>query len=123
MALIDDIKASLRVVSTKFDAEVQMLIDAALYDMERAGVNPALLKPSDEGESNLENALVKKGVTAYCKANFGYDNAEAPRFDDAYNRVVIDLLNSSENIAAIEEADDGSEGEPGGSLGMAGGGE
>jgi len=97
-----------------YDAEVQMLIDAALYDMERAGVNPALLDAED-----LENALVKKGVTAYCKANFGYDNAEAPRFDDAYNRVVIDLLNSSENIAAIAaEEEEHAASEQDGSFGL-----
>lgn len=102
MSLLDDIKVALRLSSSAMDSEVEMLRDAALYDMERAGVNPALLDADD-----LENALVKKGVVAYCKANFGYDNSEAQRFEDSYNRVVVDLLNSSENIAAI--ADDGGE--------------
>ena len=108
MTLIADIKASLRISSDAFDAEAQMLVDAALYDMERVGVNPALLEVSGEGE--LDNAFVKQAVTAYCKAHFGYDVAEAQRFDDAYRRIVCDLLNSSENIAAMAEAD----GEPGG---------
>jgi len=109
VALLDDIKVSLRVSSQAMDAEVQMLIDAALYDMERAGVNPALLTPGEDGD--ISNAFVKHAVTAYCKSGFGYDNAEAGRFDDSYRRVVCDLLNSSENIAAIE---DGESGEPAG---------
>ena len=97
MSLLDDIKLTLRVSSNSFDGEVQMLIDAALFDMERVGVNPELLDPDD-----LENSFVKTAVTCYCKANFGYDNAEADRFDAAYRRIVCDLMNSSENIAAID---------------------
>lgn len=102
MALIDDIKVSLRVVSEKTDSEVQMLIDAALLDLERVGVNPALLEV--DPEAGLSNALVKNAVTTYCKWQFGYDVTEAYRFESAYDRIVRDLLNSAENIAAIEQA-------------------
>ena len=104
MALLDDIKSSLRVTTDTLDAEVQMLIDAALYDMGRVGVSPALL----EGGEGM-NPFAKTAVTAYCKANFGYDVTEAHRFDDAYRRIVCDLLNSSENVAAIERAAGGGE--------------
>ncbi|MBR3327918.1 MAG: hypothetical protein IKG22_11415 [Atopobiaceae bacterium] len=93
MALIDDIKLSLRVTTDALDAEVQAYIDAALYDMERVGVDLDLL--------TSDNAFVKTAIIAYCKAQFGYDNSEARRFDEAYRRIVCDLLNSSENIAAI----------------------
>lgn len=93
MALIDDIKLSLRVTTDALDAEVQAYIDAALYDMERVGVDLDLL--------TSDNAFVKTAIIAYCKAQFGYDNSEAHRFDEAYRRIVCDLLNSSENIAAI----------------------
>ena len=103
MALVDDIKVSLRVSTDAMDAEVEMLIGAALYDMERAGVNPALLEIDDEG--CISNKFVKTAVTSYCKANFGYDVSEAARFSDTYYRIVCDLLNSSENIAAKEVAD------------------
>lgn len=98
MSLLDDIKVCLRVSSDATDSEVQMLIDAALYDMERAGVNPGLLHGCGDG---IANGFVKTAVTAYCKAHYGYDNAEAERFDDAYRRIVVDLLNSGENIAAM----------------------
>ena len=93
MALIDDIKLSLRVTTDALDTEVQAYIDAALYDMERVGVDLDLL--------TSDNAFVKTAIIAYCKAQFGYDNSEARRFDEAYRRIVCDLLNSSENIAAI----------------------
>lgn len=119
MALIDDIKLSLRVTTDALDAEVQMLIDAALYDMERVGVNPDLLDTGDE-----MNGFVKTAITAYCKANFGYDVTEAHRFDDAYRRIVCDLLNSAENVAAMAADDDGlAGGSTGVGLGLAGGGE
>ena len=111
MALIDDIKASLRVSSSVMDAEVQMLIDAALYDMERAGVNPALLELNKE--QNLDNALVKKAVTVSAKAAFGYDNPEAIRFEASYESILNRILNSRENIAAIaaEGAESGESGD------------
>lgn len=113
MALLDDIRASLRISSAKFDAEAQMLVDAAVYDMERTGVNPALLQVDPE-TGDFGNAFVKHAVTTYCKAHFGYDVDEAMRFDDSYRRIVCDLLNSAENIAAIEQAarDGGEEDDP-----------
>lgn len=97
MALIDDIRKSLRVTSNAFDDEVQMLIDAAITDMRRVGVDEAIL---DEDAEDGYAPLVKQAVTAYAKANFGYDNPEAARFQDTYQRTVCDLLNSSANIAA-----------------------
>lgn len=119
MALLDDIKAALRLTTDALDSEVEMLVGAALYDMERVGVNPALLEV--DSEEGLENLFVKHAVIAYCKAHFGYDNAEADRFDDSYRRIVCDLLNSAENIAAMEEVPDGEseeeEGEPPAGLG------
>ena len=96
MALKDDIKSALRVKTDAFDAEVETLIGAALYDMERVGVDPTLLDADD-----MENPFVKQAVTAYCKAHFGYDNAESDRLDAAYRRIVCDLMNSSANIAAM----------------------
>ena len=97
MALLDDMKLALRVTSDAFDAEVATLIDAALYDMERAGVSPVLLAVDAEG--GLPNAFVKQAVACYCKAHFGYDNAESERLDASYRRIVCDLMNSSANIA------------------------
>ena len=107
MSLFDDIKTSLRVTTDKMDSEVQMLIDGALYDMWRVGVNPKLLELN--ADEDLDNMFVKHAVTAYCKSNFGYDVSEAMRFDDVYRRIVCDLMNSAENIAAMEPSDEDGE--------------
>lgn len=103
MTLLEDIKVSLRLTTSALDSEVQTLVDAALYDMERAGVNPALLELNAEG--NLDNALVKKAVAVLCKADFGYDVSEAYRFEASYDRILNALLNSKENVAAMEMAE------------------
>lgn len=116
MALLDDIKLSLRLSTDVMDSEVQMLADSALYDMERVGVDPDLLLVGDDG--NLANAFVKNAVTCYCKAHFGYDNGEADRFDESYRRIVCDLLNSSRNIAAFEEVAYGEEEASGSNAGL-----
>ena len=107
MALLDDIRLALRLSTDVMDSEVQMFVDAALYDMERVGVNPDLLLVDED--DNLPNAFVRNAVTCYCKAQYGYDNAEADRFDESYRRIVCDLLNSSQNIAAFEEVAYGEE--------------
>jgi len=102
VTLLADIRTALRVTTDLLDSEAQTLISAALYDMERVGVNPALLVV-DEETGDLGNAFVKNAVMAYCKAQFGYDVSEAQRFDDSYRRIVCDLLNSSQNIAAMDD--------------------
>ena len=112
MTLLADIKTALRIKTDALDSEVETLIGSALYDMWRVGVNPALL--DEDAFDDEPNFFVKQAVTAYCKAHFGYDNAEADRFDDAYRRIVCDLMNSSENIAAKEEADGEETDEPAG---------
>lgn len=109
MTLFEDAKTSLRVKTDAMDSEIQMLIDGALYDMWRVGVNPDLLELN--ADEDLDNAFVKHAVIAYCKSNFGYDVSEAMRFDEAYRRIVCDLMNSANNIAAIEIPEEDSEGE------------
>lgn len=98
MTLLADMKTVLRVTTDALDSEVQMLIDAALSELERVGVDPDLL---DEEKGGL-HPLVRQAVAIYCKEHFGYDNAEAPRFSEAFMRVEVDLMNSASNIAAKE---------------------
>ena len=62
MALLDDIRKSLRLSSDVLDEEVQMLIGSALYDMERVGVNPALLQVEGQGGMpGLQRENAQKG--------------------------------------------------------------
>ena len=94
MSLIDDVKVALRVTTDAFDPEVEMLVEAALRDLERVGIPGELLVdgPTDP--------LVRAAVCMYAKAHFGFDNSEAPRFDESYRQIVKDFLNSPTTYSA-----------------------
>lgn len=98
MAILDDMKLMLRLSSDVYDIEVEALIAAAKADMLRVGIRPAVV------ESN-ESPLVKMAIGCYCKANFGYDNDEASRFDRSYRQLVTDLLHSTDNLSLYEGED------------------
>ena len=101
MALLEDIKLSLRITSDAFDDEVSMLVFAALADMKRVGIDESYLDLDGE-----LHPLVRMAITCYCKARFGYDNEEADRFDASYRQTVADMLNSNMNIAAIKQSEE-----------------
>lgn len=88
MALLDDVKVSLRLSTEAMDSEVSMLIAAAKADMRRVGVPEGML------EDDSMDPYVKCAVTEFVKARFGYDNSEAARFDESYRQIVRDVLNS-----------------------------
>lgn len=73
MALIDDIKLSLRIKNTAYDKEIQDLIDACKIDLNIAGVEEV-----DETEP-----LTAQAIKLYCKGNFGYDE-NSDKFQQAY---------------------------------------
>jgi len=91
MALLDDVKSSLRVTSTLTDTEIQMWIDAAVADMRRCGVKSELL------DKTRMSPLSKAAVTCFVKAQYGYDNDEAQRFLDSYKSMLASMLNSNSN--------------------------
>ncbi|MBM7624778.1 head-tail connector protein [Sporohalobacter salinus] len=74
MTLIDEVKTALRVTTTELDSEIEGLIEACKVDLEIAG-----LYVVDETDK-----LIKRAIILYCKANFGYDNPEADRFQESY---------------------------------------
>lgn len=92
MAWLDDAKLVLRVSSDRMDDEIQMLIDAALDDLNMKGVNPLIVSE----DSTVP--LVKQAVMLYVKCHWGFDNDEADRFGNSYRQTVIDLLNSRHNV-------------------------
>lgn len=87
MLSLEDARRILRVSSDALDPEIQMLLDSARADMLRAGLPEALV----DGDS----PLVASAAACWCKAKFGYDNDEAPRFQQDYRDIVCDLVNSS----------------------------
>ena len=73
--MLDKVKLALRVSGDIFDMEIQDLIDAAKLDLNISGV-----VKTDE-----KDALIQRAIIVYCKANFGYDNNEAERFQKSYD--------------------------------------
>lgn len=78
MALIDDIKDYLRISGNDLNTEITDLINAAKADLLLAGILTA--KVNDDTD-----ALIRRAVSVYCKANFGYDNVDADRFQKSYD--------------------------------------
>lgn len=101
--LYDSVKNALRISSDAFDSEVYGLIGAAVRDMLIKGVSPTWLGT----EVDEFPPLAKQAVVFYAKANFGYDNSEADRFQGSYDSVVCTILNSSHN--SVYDEDDGGE--------------
>lgn len=91
MALIDDVKLVLRVTAVEFDGEIQDLIDSAVADLKLSGV--ANLVETDP--------LIKRAVITYVKANFGYDNPEAERFQRSYDLLKMHLTLSADYTGAV----------------------
>lgn len=91
MALFDEVKTCLRVTGDMTDAEIRMWIDAAIADMRRCGVIDELLEESTMG------SLARSAVVCFVKGQYGYDNAEAPRFLESYRLMLAGLLNSVSN--------------------------
>lgn len=97
MALLDEMRVALRVTTTATDTEVQAYMDAARADMLRVGV------PEDMLDEDNIDPLAKVAMVQYCKAHFGYDNDEAPRFGESYRQLVADMLNSPSTYGSADE--------------------
>lgn len=71
MAILDAAKLALRITTDAFDAEISDIIEAAQADLRLAGVT--VVDPDD--------ALAKRAIITYVKANFGepdeYDRLKA----------------------------------------------
>lgn len=91
MALLDDVRVCLRVVSELTDVEIEANIAAAKADMLRCGVHDELL------DESTMNPIVKQAIICFVKAQYGYDNAEADRFMASYKMLLVGLLNSKSN--------------------------
>lgn len=75
MALIDDVRLSLRNPPIALNDEITDLISAATLDLEISGV------------VNVDEAdpLIKRAIVLYCKANFGMSNPDMERFQSCYD--------------------------------------
>jgi hypothetical protein len=90
LALLDDVKAALRIsaANTAYNTEVSDLIAAATADLKLSGVTAE--KAVDT------NTLIKRAITAYVKANFGWNNPDAERLQKSYEMLKNHLTLSTE---------------------------
>jgi len=89
MSLLADIKNLLRIKNNAFDGEVSDLIDAAQSDLMLSGVSgDRALDPRDP--------LVKRAISIYVKAHFGWDNPDAERLMQSYEMLKAHLTLSEE---------------------------
>lgn len=85
------IRRYLRINHTHFDAEITDLIGAARADLLLGGIKAD--KVNDEGD-----ALIKRAIVVYVKAEFGLDNADGEKYRESYNMLKRHLMLSSEYI-------------------------
>lgn len=78
--MLNDIKVALRISQSNsaFDTEVIDLIEAARLDLMISGV-------SQEKASSDKDPLIKRAITIYCKANYGFDNPDSDRLQKSYD--------------------------------------
>ena len=86
-----DIKTALRISinNTAFDSEITDLIAAARGDLMLAGILPA--KANDDTDP-----LIKRAITVYVKANFGWNNPDAEKLQQSYAMIKGHLALSQE---------------------------
>lgn len=92
--MIESIKTALRISNTAFDAEINDLILAARSDLKLSGVLES--KVNDDTD-----ALIKRAIVVYCKANFGWNNPDAERLQQSYNMLKCHLALSQEYAEAV----------------------
>ena len=84
-----DVRRYLRISHTHFDAEITDLIGAAQADLLLGGIVAA--KVEDESD-----AIIKRAIVCYVKAEFGLDNPDAAKYRDSYEMLKRHLQLSNE---------------------------
>lgn len=82
--MLNNVKQALRISNSEFDSEIDILIEACKDELKSVGVASSLINSED-------NPLITQAIITYCKANFGYDNPDAQRFNDSYEKQKIFL--------------------------------
>lgn len=74
--MLNKVKLALRITNSAYDSEIKDLINACKKELELAGIAPSNITNTDE--------MIIQAVINYCKAYFGYDNADAERYIKSY---------------------------------------
>lgn len=76
--LTQEVKDALRISTSAFDGEITTLIQAAKMDLDLSGINNI---------NTTEDAMAKRAIIIYCKANFGLGNDDADRYQASYDMI------------------------------------
>lgn len=94
----DKVKLALRIQNSKFDDEINGLIDAALADLRLVGVNiKKEVLATEENEISVANPLLARAIILYAKANFGLFE-DTDRYKKAYDELKCALSLAGEYI-------------------------
>lgn len=91
MALLDDVKANLRISGNALNADIQDDIDAALMDLERVGIDT----------SDQSQPLIVKAVKLYCRWQQDY-MGKGEQYCKAYTGLMQALSSAGDYIAESE---------------------
>lgn len=83
--MLEVVKDALRVSGKEFDREIYDLIEACRLDLETSGVASSKIKNGND------NKLIERAIINYCKAEFGFDNAESEKYRQAYENLKAKL--------------------------------
>lgn len=75
--MLEKIKLTLRINNNAYDQEIEDLIEACKMDLQISGVASSLI--------NINDPLIKQAIKTYCKAHFGYDNADSEKLKESYS--------------------------------------
>ena len=91
--MLEDVKNSLRVSGDDINLESQDLIESAKADLILSGAHKDKVRDDDP--------LIKRAITVYCKAHFGYDDM-GEKFAQSYDSLKQHLTLSTE-YTEVEE--------------------
>jgi hypothetical protein len=91
MALLDDVKANLRISGNALDVDIQGDIDAALMDLQRVGIDV----------TDQSQPLIIKAVKLYCRWQQDY-MGKAEQYCKAYTGLMQALSLAGDYIAESE---------------------
>ena len=89
MPILDDIKIALRISNTAYDSEINDLIAAARADLRLSGILESVVNDDTD-------PLIKRAITVYVKANFGWNNPDSEKLQQSYAMIKGHLALSQE---------------------------
>lgn len=87
--MLDNIKILLRISNNALNSEITDLIAAARHDLKLSGVL------ASKADSDTD-PLIKRAVSIYVKANFGFDNPDSEKLTKSYDMLKTHLALSAE---------------------------